>query len=275
MLPKDLKWYFPESLEETEELLKLPGVILHAGGTRILKTQPKTISGLIDISGLELDYIHLQDGVFSIGAATTFNEIVTFSRRHKKLVLLAKSLSSAASTPLRNRITIGGSLKDFPLWSSLYAPLIALDAKIEISLNDNLYIMKVEEYISSEIHKGKHLITRILIEDNRYVRGGVKKFTLIRFEYPLFNIAVTFLINKKIVEEAHIVITGVKSRFKRFKSAESVFIGKELSLDLIEKSAKHFNPKFVSDYKYSEEYKENVARVYFKDILNDLCGGKI
>ena len=49
--------------------------------------------------------------------------------------MLAASLSQAASTPLRNRITLGGSLKDFPLWSNLYAPLIAIDAKVEIKGN--------------------------------------------------------------------------------------------------------------------------------------------
>lgn len=273
MLPKDLTWYFPESVEETEKLLKQPGLFLHAGGTRILKTQPKAIKGLIDISGLGLNYIHLQNGVFSIGAATTFGEVVHFARRHNKLHLLEKSLSVSAATPLRNRITIGGSLKDFPLWSSLYAPLIALNAKIEISVNSNLFILPVEEYTASDIHKGKHLITRVLIEDKHNIKADVKRFALIRFEYPLFNIAVVFEMNKKIVEEARFVITGVKTRFKRFKSAESVFIEKELHPELIEKAVKHFTPKFVADYKYSEEYKETVAKVYFKDLLEGICGG--
>lgn len=274
MLPKDLKWYFPDSIEEAEKLLKQPGVFLHAGGTRILKTQPKTIEGLIDISGLGLNYIHLQNGIFSIGAATTFAEVIQFARRHNKLHILEKSLSAAAATPLRNRITIGGSLKDFPLWSSLYAPLIALDAKIEISVNSNLFIMSVEEYTASEIHKGKHLITRILIEDKHNIKADVKRFSLLRFEYPLFNIAVVFEMDKITVREARFVITGVKSRFKRFKAAENIFIEKELHPELIEKAVKHFTPKFVSDYKYSDVYKESVSKVYFTDLLEGICGGK-
>ena len=83
MLPKELKWYFPESIEEAGKLIKQPGVFLHAGGTRILKTQPKAIEGLVDISGLGLNYIHLQNGIFSIGSATTFGEIVHYGHRHK------------------------------------------------------------------------------------------------------------------------------------------------------------------------------------------------
>jgi len=274
MLPNDLSWRFPTSLEEAEDLLKIPGFYLHGGGTRILKTQPKSIAGLIDISGLELDYIHLNNGIFSIGATATFSDIVEYSRRHKKLLLLGKALSQAAATPLRNRITIGGSLKDFPIWSSLYAPLIAQNAKIEIIVNGNNFVLPVEEYVISDIHKGKHIITRLMIEDKHNALEDVKRFSLLKFEYPLFTVAATLETKKDEIEDARIVITGVKTRFKRFKSAENVLIGKQLSPELAEKAEKHFNPKFVSDYKYSAGYKENTARVFLIDLLDGLCGGK-
>jgi Aerobic-type carbon monoxide dehydrogenase, middle subunit CoxM/CutM homologs len=273
MLQKELKWFFPESLDEAEELLKLPGVILHAGGTRILKTQPKNIKGLIDISSLKLNFIHKKNKTLSIGAGASFSDIVAFSRKHNVLALLGKSLANSASAPLRNRITVGGSLKDFPLWTSLYAPLIALNTQIEICVNNNLFILPVEEYFESDVHKVKHIITRIIIKEDKNIISGVKRFSLIRFEYPLFNIAAAFVMKKKIVSEARFVITGVKTRFKRFKNAENVFVGNELNNDLIDKAVKLFNPKFADDYKYSSEYKGTVAKVYFKDILTSLIGG--
>jgi len=273
MLPANIKWYFPESLAEMEAYLKQSGVILHAGGTRILKTQTKNIKGLIDIGGLGLNYIKREGKIFSIGAGTTFGEVVEYSRKHKKFAILGKALSEAAATPLRNRITIGGSLKDFPIWSSLYAPLVALNAKIEIYANSNLFIFPIEDYIVSPIQKRKYLITQILIEEKKNILWDVKRFSFLHFEYPLFTIAVVFTINKKVIEDTRIVITGVKQRLKRFEEAENVFTGSALNIELVDKAIKLIRPEFISDYKYSDKYKANVSTVYIKDILEKLCGG--
>ena len=271
MLPNEIQWYFPGNIKEALKLINRQGVILHAGGTRILKTQTKSIKGLVDIGELELDYIQDKGKEFHIGSAVTFGDIVKYSRGKDKLKMLASSLSAAASTPLRNRITIGGSLKDFPLWSSLYAPLIALDAKVNIA-GRKKSIIPVEDYVTEGIIKTKHIIKEIIIPSDENIKWGVKRFSLIRFEYPLFNIAVSFKMKEDVVEDAKIVITGVHGRFKRFKRAESIFVGKKLSEELILKAEKFITPKFISDYKYTANYKETVARVYFKDLLNEIAG---
>jgi len=41
-----------------------------------------------------------------------------------------KSLQNSADTPLRNRITIGGSIAFAPPWSDIIGALIVLDTKI-------------------------------------------------------------------------------------------------------------------------------------------------
>ena len=57
MLSHDLQWYYPEKISEALKLIKKDGVILHAGGTRLLKTEARNIKGLVDISLLKLNYI--------------------------------------------------------------------------------------------------------------------------------------------------------------------------------------------------------------------------
>ncbi len=271
MLHQNLEWFFPHKVEEAVKLIEQQGVIFHGGGTRILKTSPKSIKGLVDVGRLNLNYIHHAVNHFSIGSASTYADIIRYSLKTNKLLILAKALSEAASTPLRNRITIGGSLKDFPIWSSLYAPLLALNAQIEIA-DKHDKIISLEEYLETGIIKTKHLIKRIIIEDDPRIISGVKRFALIRFEYPLFTIAVTLRAKKKIVSEARVFITGVKGRYKHCKRAEHFLIGKDLNDETIQQAAKHFTPKFVSDYKYSAEYKENTAKVFFTDLLQDLKG---
>ena len=271
MLPNEIQWYFPTNIKGALKLINQQGVILHAGGTRILKTRTKSVKGLVDVGELGLNYIQEKGKSFHIGSAVTFGEIVKYSKENDCLNFLSASLSHAASTPLRNRITIGGSLKDFPLWSNLYAPLIALDAKISIAGKKN-NIVPVEDYVSKGIIKSKHIIKEIIVPSDKELKWGVKRFTLIRFEYPLFNIAVSFKMKKDIVEEARLVITGVQGRFKRFKRAENVFIGEKISDEVIVKAQNLISPKFIADYKYSAEYKNDVAKVYFKDLLSEIAG---
>ncbi|MCL5028169.1 MAG: FAD binding domain-containing protein [Bacteroidetes bacterium] len=269
MLSENLKWYFPSSVSQAVELIQKPGVILHAGGTRILKTQSKNIVGLVDVGNLKLNYIKFKNNSFHIGSATTFNDVIKFSKENNCLKMLGAALSQAASTPLRNRITVGGSLKDFPLWSNLYAPLITIDAKIEIR-GDKSGIYSVEEYVSDGIIKSKHIIKEIIVPENENIIWKVKRFALLKFEYPLFNIAIAFKMNGKIIEDAKLVITGVKNRFKRFKKAEKFLTGQKLSNNLSDEIEKFIEPKFVSDYKYSASYKETVAKVYFNELLSEI-----
>ena len=269
MLPNEIQWYFPTRLNEAVKLINQQGVILHAGGTRILKTQTQSIKGLVDIDGLELKYIQRKNKFFHIGAAVTFGEIIKYSRQTGNLKMLEASLSHAASTPLRNRITIGGSIKDFPIWSSLYAPLIALGARINL-INKKNYTLSIEDYVTKGIIKTKHIIKEIIVPSDENLKWGVKRFSLIRFEYPLFNIAVSLKMKDEIIESSKLVITGEQGRFKRFKKAENIFTGKKLSQELIEKIEKFITPKFISDYKYSANYKEKIAKVYFKDVLTKI-----
>ena len=271
MLNQNLEWFFPHTTEEAVKLISQQGIILHGGGTRILKTSPKSIKGLVDVGKLNLNFIHHTDKQISIGAASTYDDVIRYSAKTKKLLMLSKALSEAASTPLRNRITIGGSLKDFPIWSSLYAPLLALNAQIEIA-DKHDKIISLEEYLDAGIIKTKHLIKRIIVEDDPHLVGGVKRFVLIRFEYPLFTIAVALHAKKKIISEARVFLTGVKGRHKHCKRAEHFLVDKELTDDVIQQAEKHFAPKFVSDYKYSAGYKEHTAKVFFTDLLHELKG---
>ncbi len=269
MLPENIQWYFPSTINEASKLIKKQGTILHAGGTRILKTDTKSIKALVDISKLGLNYIKGKGNKITVGSGSTFSDIVDFHQRTGKLAILAKALREAASNPLRNRITIGGSIKDFPLWSSLYAPLIALNASIKV-LGQNAGIYPVEDYVSENIIKKKHIVKEIIVKEVPGFIYGVKRFSVIKFEYPVFTIAIAFKIQNMIIKNARFVITGVQGRYKRFKRAENVFINKALSDELIDKSLKYILPHFVSDYKYSSKYKETISHVFFKDLLNEL-----
>jgi CO/xanthine dehydrogenase FAD-binding subunit len=268
MLSHDLQWYYPEKISEALKLIKKDGVILHAGGTRLLKTEARNIKGLVDISLLKLNYIKKEGKNIIIGAGCTLTGIIDYCKKHHCLPGLTMALAETSSTPLRNRITIGGSLKDFPVWSSLYSPLIALNAKVELAGVKELY--SVEDYVRKNVIKSKHIIKQIIVTEDPNVLCIVRRFNIVRFEYPIFNLAVSLKVKNNIVSDSRVVITGVKGRFHRFKLSEKALKGNSLTEEVIAKSAESFTPKFHSDYKYSPEYRERIAKVYFVDIVNEL-----
>ena len=270
MLPNSIQWYFPTKVKEAAKLIQKNGVILHGGGTKILEPQPRSsIKGLVDISALGLNYIKVTGNTVHIGSGATFADVVTWSRDRKRLAMLSASLSHAASTPLRNRITIGGSIKDFPMWSNLYAPLLALDAKIDI-IGERSGIFSLEEYATSPLIKSKHLVREIHVVEKHNIRSGVKIFHVVRFEYPIFTIAAACTMDKNIVRDARIFVTGVKKKLVRLVTAEKVFRGHSISDELINSAADQVFLTFVPDYKFGAAYKEKVAKVYFKDLLQEI-----
>jgi CO/xanthine dehydrogenase FAD-binding subunit len=270
MLSNTIQWYFPTKIREAAKLIQKDGIILHGGGTKILEPQPRSsIKGLVDISALGLSYIKVTGNTVHIGSGATFADVVTWSRDKKRMAVLSTSLSHAASTPLRNRITIGGSLKDFPMWSNLYAPLLALDAKIDI-IGERSGIFSLEEYATSALIKSKHLVREIRVVERHNIRSGVKIFHVVRFEYPIFTIAAACTMDKNIVRDARIFVTGVKKKLTRLVAAERVLRRNAISDELIDSTVDQVSLTFVPDYKFSAAYKEKVAKVYFKDLLQEI-----
>jgi CO/xanthine dehydrogenase FAD-binding subunit len=273
MLANTIQWYFPTTVKEAAKLIQKKGIILHGGGTNILEPQPRgSIKGLVDIGGLGLNYIKAVGKTIHIGSGATFADVTQFCRKTNRLMMLGNSLVSAASTPLRNRITIGGSLKDFPMWSNLYGPLLALDATIEI-IGERAGVFPLEQYAASTLIKSKHLIKEIRVTEKNHLRCGAKAFHVVRFEYPLFNIAAALTMNGNVVRDARFFITGVKKKFLRLESAENALRSKSMTDETIDKAAKQISLTFAPDYKFSSGYKEKVARVYFKDLLHEIQQG--
>jgi len=69
----NLKNFFrPKSIPEALALLEKNSgsILIIAGGTKLLKNQNNIVQELVDITGLDLDYINDADGLTRIGATT-------------------------------------------------------------------------------------------------------------------------------------------------------------------------------------------------------------
>ena len=77
----NLKWYYPQSLEEIPDLIAKPGVAPHGGGTSLLRGNLSRINGLIDLSALPLRFVEHGEGEIRIGASASYAEVAGLIRQ--------------------------------------------------------------------------------------------------------------------------------------------------------------------------------------------------
>ena len=191
----DLKWYFPTSGPECLDLFN-DGIQPHGGGTFLIKTALNT-EGLFDTSRVtDFKTTEFSNNEIKIGSALSYSDVSTFLEGILPDNFISAALSSAASTPLRNRITLGGSLASAPKWSDLAGPLAAADAVIlfEGRSEGTAYI----EYLSDRTIRKKNLVSSVIVPEKN-LSGRYYRFTLTGFDYPFFTVSVSIRAGNKTV----------------------------------------------------------------------------
>ena len=280
-----MEWYFPQSMEELLILLSEgEGLMLHGGGTmllRLLRSGKADIRGLVSLSKLPLDDVKVNGEDIEIGAANTFsnafskiNNLINKSGKSQFSCLLCAALGRAASTPIRNRVTIGGSVASLPPWSDLIASLYILDAKIVLfGKNSGEYDFK-EFYINSKKLLLNSVITSIRVPINLLNREfSYYRETRVSFDYPAFTIAVNAIINNSIVDDIRISVSGVKERVIRLSDIENFISGKNVSIMKQPGIAKDTSFSFGYKTAGSPEYLAHAARVELERSLHRIAEG--
>ena len=185
----DLKWYFPESGTECLDLFKT-GFQPHGGGTHLIKT-PLNVEGIFDTSRVnEYKVLEKTKSSVVIGSAVSYTEASDYVEKIHPLNIFSAALSRAASTPLRNRITIGGSIAASPGWSDIRGALAATGARVSFEGHDDT--VAYSEYAKDRRLRKTELVSSIIIPKEN-LGGRYYRFTLTTFDYPFFTISVSFL----------------------------------------------------------------------------------
>lgn len=141
-----------------------------AGGTDDLRLNGSAQGkDLIDINGLGLDDIFVQDGKLYIGARCTFNQII-----ESDLVpeFIKEAARFCASFTKRNSATVGGNIGLRRQDSYLAAALTAADAVLKSTTPHGEEMKPIGEYLQS---KCMRLIEYVVLDAGR--TGWVKRFT--------------------------------------------------------------------------------------------------
>ena len=283
-----LQWYFPEDLKEVPKLLQRDGVQLHAGGTGLLRTNLGHFSGLVDIGRLGLKYIREQNGRVVLGAGCTYADAADWfgapgrnpdwdhgrhpdsahGRDHGRDGILGRSLGLAASTPLRNRISLGGGLAMAPFWSDLVGPLLALEAEINLLGRDPLLL---SEYLLKRKELKRLLITSIQFNAEPWQCYYFRQ-TRTRVDYPAFTLSILLKAGAGSVQDVRIVFTGAAAKFVRCLELEEAIRGKAPGGLDPDKLAAGLDIQFPQRISFSPEYLRHRAALQLKRGLKALLG---
>ncbi len=267
----EIKWFYPESIDEATQIYASRKSIYHAGGTFILMSKKfPQVEAIVDLWHLPLDYFDLCEDTFEIGATNTYSAAVEKISAVKPDHILAKSLSAAASPPLRNRITIGGSLRAAPAWSDLIGPLVALDASVKLAKDGEKSQVPAEEYLANPAKYRNHLIVGIAVPANHWQSGYIRK-TRTRVDFAAFNITALWQKNPDgTIKDIRIVAVGAVPKIARLRQLEDALRGvKPSDLNLAEK-IQALDIKFADKPLGSGEYLKHLFAVELENLLRSI-----
>jgi len=245
MFENDIKWVFPETIDDIYENIKDERSMIHAGGLTVNKIRPSKINTLVDLQKAGLDKLEVKENEISIGAYLSVGEMIRNikAEKYKSDVLrfLSDVFKNAGSTSIRNRITIGGSVVQFPVWSDIVPALVAVDARINIFYGEEETLSIMDFLINKP--KRPFILTSVDITE-QYIKWFYRRLTNVDFDYSYMNFCAVRKDN-----DVKCVVTGTKNKIQVF--------------DLNDHENEHID--FRDDIYFSADYKRHLFDVYIKE----------
>lgn len=223
---KIITWYYPKNVAEAAILSESDKVFLHGGGTGLLMGGLKGVEGLIHLGNLPLKTIIIEKDILTFGSLCTYGDILSKLKIVAPEHLLVQALTHSASTPLRNRITLGGSLSMAPPWSDLLGPLMALDAHLTLE-GKSRGEYSVGDYLTQKELRAGSLITSVKIPLDCGLCAHYREVRSQR-DMPIFTLTVILKTEKEKISRVRLLAVGTHSKFTRMNDLESWLQGQSL-----------------------------------------------
>ena len=281
MKPAAFDYVAPTALDEVVDLLSRHGdeAKVLAGGQSLVPLMALrlvTPGVLIDLNRVEeLDYLRLQDHTLVVGALARHRAVEDAAKIRGRCPMVAEAVGSIGHVAIRNRGTVVGSLAHADPAAEWPALALALDAELEaVGPNGSRSIPASEFFVT---YFTTALAHDEVLKEVRFRlppgRSGSAFVELAR-RHGDFAIAgagaVLELGEDGLVQDARIVLMGVKDTAVRARVAETLLVGRRpVEETLVEASASvgdEIDP--LSDLHASSDYRRHVARVLVRRALS-------
>ena len=274
---KNFEYHEPKTLLEASSLLKELGdkAMVFAGGTDIIpKMRLKRFSPahLVNIKGIKnLRGIEFGESL-SIGALTTFNDILFSQVINEKYPVLTEVCGHIASHQVRNLATVGGNLCNAAPSADSAPILMVLDSEVEIFSVNGTRTILLENLFKGPgavaLGKGDILIRIIVPEPKENTGHAYIKHTVRRsLDIAIVGVAVRLTMDEGgICNEARIVVGASAPIPLRAVKAERILAGIRLEPEVIEDACRAASSEIspIDDVRGSAEYRREMTEVNLK-----------
>ena len=262
---KETSWTYPKSIKEAYHIFQSEKGIIHAGGTWIKPVILTKYRTVVDLHNTKLNYFIIDKKNIRIGAMLSLNKIKENLSKYFQSHILIDAIKQAASEPLRNRITIGGSIAAFPIWSDIVGPLLSLNAKVTLFGTENKEA-DLETYLSSPKFKSDYLIKEVTIPATSF-NSFFYKEAKTYFDYAAFTISLSVGQYNKQPELPSFILTGVKSKYMKLKEVEIAFQKYKKDIQTIENEIFDLKLEFLNKNGRNNTYLASIAKIKLLDGL--------
>ena len=277
----------PHSLSEALLLLREHAGRIKplAGGTDLMvelrgdNEKIESMDYALDLTVLpELRSITLENGLVSIGAMATHNDVATSPVVRSAAAMLAEASASVGAQQIRNTGTIGGNVCNAAVAADTLSPLAALDARITLLSVSGARELPLSAFI---LGAGKtalqpdELLTKISFSplsgwQSRFVKLGRRKALAI----SRMNAAIALRFEGGCIAEARVSPGCVFASPRRVPGAEALLIGQAPSFSLFEACGKAVSEEMfaVTGVRWSTEYKYPALAAIVRRALCEAAG---
>ena len=279
------EYFSPKTSAEALELVNRFGkkAKILAGGTDLLIMMKEKVikpEYLIDINEVpELKGIVYEPGKGTvIGAATKVSEVEHSEIIREKYYALHQAAGELGSVQVRNMATIGGNSCHASPAAETPTPLVALGATVVLSSLSGEREIPLEDFIignrQTALAEGE-ILTKFKLPEpvprsaSRYWYIGLRD----AMEIDAVNMAVNIVLEDDLrtVKALKLVMGSVSPRPLVSAEVPNILVGKEFSLELVEKAAEAASgeAKPISDIRASAEYRREMVAVLARRLLKE------
>ena len=260
------------NIEEALSLLE-QGYKPMAGCTNIMvyKNILNVDGKYVDITSIEeLKNIQIKDNNLEIGALVTFTTLEEYLKNIKKLQVLYDACFVMGGPQIRNRATLAGNICDASPACDGGAPLLVLDASLEIISSTGKRIVNINDFFIGYKKidlKDNELVTKIIVPlkdgNGAYTKVGNRNalaISLVSLAYKVENGYIKYAATS--VYEKPVRLFNVEAYVNNNKIVDS----KQLEIELLKDIAP------ISDIRATKEYRILVSCNLIKESLKKEFG---
>lgn len=273
------EYIVPHSIHELCQVLQTTGGKIVAGGTDMLpqmrsaKQHPST---LIDISHIaDLRYIRESDGEITIGALTTWSDILESPLIQKTAPALSQAASMVGAPMTRNRGTLGGNLGNASPAADSLPPLLTLDAKVHLISQSGQRQIPLNDFLTGPgktQSKADECIWQVSYKKinqpfaNTFLKLGPRQGMTISIASAAVLLALDATGK---IALARVALGAVAPTAVRCPETEAFLIGKEPSGTLWQEAAQRVTKEIspIDDVRGTREYRSHVAGILTRRAL--------